>query len=383
MNEYLGGYQYLKPTASSSTTLQFFPTAEGYVEPASSFKYVFQYKDHLGNVRLSYKDSDGNGSIASSEILEENNYYPFGLKHMGYGPAIVSTNPGLKYKYNGKELQDEIGLGVYAYGWRDYDPAIGRFLKIDRFAEKYMERTPYNYAANNPVYYVDVAGDSLYVTHRKGFLGLGGKETLKYENGNLYNRDGSAYGGKVNGFLKKTVDALSSITATAEGSSAVTELQNSNNNFTIVKSSQNSFVADNSRNSFANIPQIQALVPNLSSTGSGGTIKFNPSTTTSGFNTLGNTERPGYVGLAHEMFHGRDSNQGVLYPSNNYNTYNATDNGLKKSEWRAVYYENILRRQAGLPLRTSYGIQLTPSGPQPMGPNMLNSNNQPINVPIR
>src|SRR5690606_18914483 len=129
---------------------------------------------------------------------------------------------------------------------------------------------------------------------RKGFLGLGGKETLKYENGNLYSRDGSAYGGRVNGFLKKTVDALSSITATAEGSSAVTELQNSNNNFTIVKSSQNSFVADNSRNSFANIPQIQALVPNLSSTGSGGTIKFNPSTTTSGFNTLGNTERPGY-----------------------------------------------------------------------------------------
>jgi hypothetical protein len=254
---------------------------------------------------------------------------------------------------------------------------------MDRFSEKYMERTPYNYAANNPVYYVDVAGDSLYIKHNKGFLGLGGKETLKYENGNLYNKDGSAYEGKVKGFLKETVDALSSTNSTAEGSSVVTELQNSSNNFTIAKSSVNSFTPDSSRNSFANIPELQALVPNLSSTGSGGTINFNPSKTTSGFNTLGNTERPGYVGLAHEMFHGRDSNQGVLYPSNDYNTYSATNNGLNKSEWRAVYYENILRSQAGLPLRTSYGIEITPSGPQPMAPNMLNSGNQPINVPIR
>ena len=287
------------------------------------------------------------------------------------------------YKYNGKELQTELGQNVYAYGWRDYDPAIGRFNRIDRFAEKYMDRNPYNYGANNPVYYIDVAGDSLYIKHNKGFLGLGGKETLKYENGNLYNKDGSAYEGKVKGFLKKTVDALASTSSTAEGSSVVTELQNSNNDFTIVKSSENSFVPDSSRNSFANIPELQALVPNLSSTGSGGTINFNPNTTSSGFNTLGNTDRPGYVGLAHEMFHGRDSNQGVLYPSNDYMTYRATVNGLKKSEWRAVYYENILRSQAGLPLRTSYGIQLTPSGPQPMAPNMLNSNNQPINVPIR
>lgn len=54
-----------------------------------------------------------------------------------------------------------MGLNVYAYGWRDYDPAIGRFTKIDRFAEKYFSVSSYNYAGNNPVLFVDIAGDSI------------------------------------------------------------------------------------------------------------------------------------------------------------------------------------------------------------------------------
>lgn len=104
------------------------------------------------------------------------------------------------------------------------------------------------------------------------------------------------------------------------------------------------------------------------SKGSGGTIYFNPSTTTSGFNTAGNRNRPSYIGLAHEMFHGRDANQGVLYNSKSYTnpisggTYQSTHQGLLKAEWRAVYYENVLHGQAGLPLRTHYGLQQTPNG---------------------
>ncbi|MGZ7223051.1 hypothetical protein ACXWPH_10650, partial [Streptococcus pyogenes] len=74
----LYGFQYL------NGVLQFFPHAEGYVKPTgtNSYLYVYQYKDHLGNVRLSYADCNGDGEInPATEILEENNYYPFGLKH--------------------------------------------------------------------------------------------------------------------------------------------------------------------------------------------------------------------------------------------------------------------------------------------------------------
>jgi hypothetical protein len=44
-----------------------------------------------------------------------------------------------------------------------YDPALGRFMVQDRFAEKYHTMTPYQYAANNPVLMIDINGDSTYV----------------------------------------------------------------------------------------------------------------------------------------------------------------------------------------------------------------------------
>ena len=68
--EYVGGYVY------ENNTLNFIPHAEGYIDMTSAAKdYIFQYKDHLGNIRLSYKKGEGN----TPEIISENNYYPFGL----------------------------------------------------------------------------------------------------------------------------------------------------------------------------------------------------------------------------------------------------------------------------------------------------------------
>ncbi|MGV7106198.1 DUF6443 domain-containing protein [Flavobacterium sp. U410] len=148
-----GGFQYLE------TKLNYFPHPEGYVTIVDDkFRYVYNYTDHLGNVRLSYSDADADGAIDSHEIMEENNYYPFGLKHQGYNSDMVLSS---NYKYNSKEFQDELGLNVYAYGWRDYDPAIGRFNKMDRFSEKYYPLTPYGYAGNNPIIFNDIQGDSI------------------------------------------------------------------------------------------------------------------------------------------------------------------------------------------------------------------------------
>lgn len=63
-----------------------------------------------------------------------------------------------KYKYNGKEHQDELGLGLYDYGFRNYDPALGRWLNPDPLSEEYSSWSPYNYAVNNPVYFLDPNG---------------------------------------------------------------------------------------------------------------------------------------------------------------------------------------------------------------------------------
>ena len=148
------------------------------------FNYVYNYTDHLGNIRMSYSLDKIDNVL---KILEENHYYPFGLKHTNYNsdkkkyveleigdpeydpgefgkkikPAPLTDAVLYKYKYNGKEYQDELGLNMYDYGMRNYDPAIGRFMKIDRFAEKYVDASPYHYSANSPVAFRDIAGDSI------------------------------------------------------------------------------------------------------------------------------------------------------------------------------------------------------------------------------
>lgn len=42
-----------------------------------------------------------------------------------------------------------------------YDAQIGRFHVQDRFADKYVNFNPYQYAINNPLKYVDINGDSV------------------------------------------------------------------------------------------------------------------------------------------------------------------------------------------------------------------------------
>ncbi|WP_294279243.1 RHS repeat-associated core domain-containing protein [uncultured Chryseobacterium sp.] len=138
------------PMPSKTADLQFFPTAEGFYDYQKD-QYIYQHRDHLGNVRVSY----GRNSSGVLEILDNNDYYPFGLNHLKSGTAFFGQGSYKSYKYSSKELQE---TGMYSYGWRDYMPDIGRWNGIDQLAEKYLSTSTYAYVANNPVSYADVDG---------------------------------------------------------------------------------------------------------------------------------------------------------------------------------------------------------------------------------
>lgn len=160
--DYVNGFQY------TDNVLKFFPHPEGYVEfKNNQYLYTYQYKDHLGNVRLTYRDGFKNhatqenpkdGIIQVNEIIEKSDYYPFGLKQKGNDLADYSVINKYKYAYGGKELNDELGLDLYDFGARNYDAAIGRWLNADPLAENSRRWTPYNYAYNNPIIFVDPDG---------------------------------------------------------------------------------------------------------------------------------------------------------------------------------------------------------------------------------
>ena len=190
---YRDGFQYSKRN-NEALKLQFFPTAEGYVKAvyegtstSPRFQYVYNYTDHLGNIRLSYLDADDNGTInASTEIIEEDNYYPFGLKQQGYNNVAPVLDRSYKYKYNGKELQEEFGLNWYDYQARNYDPATGRWMNIDPLSEMSRRFSPYTYALDNPVFFVDP--DGMLATPPGDFYNEKGKKI-----GNDGIKDGKVY----------------------------------------------------------------------------------------------------------------------------------------------------------------------------------------------
>lgn len=95
-------------------------------------------------------------------ILEENHYYAYGLKIAALSSRKLADSreghAGNFNLYNDKELFEEADLGWYDYGFRHYDPQIGRFPQFDPLTDAYPYYTPYQYAGCEPIANIDMDG---------------------------------------------------------------------------------------------------------------------------------------------------------------------------------------------------------------------------------
>ncbi|MGB5927962.1 MAG: RHS repeat-associated core domain-containing protein, partial [Cyclobacteriaceae bacterium] len=182
--------------AFEQLTLDFIPEKEGYL-----FVYVSNEEPVGRDVYFDDLKIVHNQSI----IAQTDSYYPFGLSH-GNMSMVREGRSKNQFLYNGKELVEGFDLGWYDYGARMYDPQLGRFFTQDRFTEKYFDFSPYQYAANNPILYIDINGDSLSVNGTASATqqftdlankGLGGSASVSV------GKDGNVSLSKKNGKMNK------------------------------------------------------------------------------------------------------------------------------------------------------------------------------------
>ncbi|KIA91881.1 hypothetical protein OC25_18990 [Pedobacter kyungheensis] len=152
---YLGGIQY-SGSGSNTPSLDFIQSGEGrMINNGGTFIYQYDLTDNLGNVRATIDADPADVTQQTARVIQENSFYAFGMVMPNAALNYVSGTKN-NYLYNGKELQD--ALGVYDYGARMYDPAIGRWNGFDPMAERHFEQGAYNYVLNNPVRLMDLLG---------------------------------------------------------------------------------------------------------------------------------------------------------------------------------------------------------------------------------
>lgn len=291
-------------------------------------RYEWSLADHLGNLRLSFAATNG-----VAQLVQAQDYDPWGWELPG---TISAGNPSNKFKFNGIEQQSETGL--YMALFRSLDPTIGRWLSVDPRPTHYA--SPFMAMNNNPIRMADPMGDTVRVD--AGKIGQ-----LTYSNGNLFNKDGTSYTGKVNGFLRSTVNALNQIGQGQTGSRLLSGLQSSKLNFTIQRG-ENKFV----ESSRVDAQGVRLGIEGRRS-GSGGVVNWEPSNTSGGPDLKGSAVRPAYVGLSHELGHAEMSRQGRS-DFRSIDVAELASQGRTMDEYNAMYFENFIRAEHGLLLRKGY-----------------------------
>jgi RHS repeat-associated protein len=124
-----------------------------YTAREEGYAYVFVSNENPTLVEAYFDDVTF--TYTPGNLVQYNEYYPFGLNTSNSWTRENVT--GNNFQYNqGTELNPS--SGYYDLFFRNFDPALGRFVQVDPLASLYHNQTPYQYGNNDPVYWSDPSG---------------------------------------------------------------------------------------------------------------------------------------------------------------------------------------------------------------------------------
>lgn len=172
---YDGAFEYMKKVSGSNTyeknythiegaaTVRTLPTGGSGFPGDIADDVVYNLGDNIGSINVRLGSTGG--------LIDREEYYPF-------GDTSLRTFTYKRYRYVNKQKDSESGL--YYYGARYYASWTCRFISVDPLANEYADLTPYNYAGNRPINYVDINGEQSDGNNKTVGNGDGGSDSSTY-----------------------------------------------------------------------------------------------------------------------------------------------------------------------------------------------------------
>ena len=180
-------------------------------------EYEYNIKDHLGNLRVAFRDS-----LGVAKITQHNAYGIFGeeLPSISYFKAQWKKD---EFRFTGQENLPE--TGYTDFGARFYDNIVPRFITIDPLTEVSRRFSPYTYANNNPLRFTDPDGmmavpiDDYYDNQTAKYLGSDGASTNNNRliSASSYSQISQANGGTISATATSSLQSGSKVITINEG----------------------------------------------------------------------------------------------------------------------------------------------------------------------
>ncbi|MEP1790270.1 hypothetical protein [Reichenbachiella sp.] len=122
---------------------------------ATEAGYVYIYLSNEEGTPIDVFFDDFTVTQHHTPIVSKDDYYPFGLTFNSYSRATSTPN---KWKFQGQEHVDALGVNWDSFKWRNHQPDIGRFFNIDPLSEKFYYNSPYAFSENKVTSHIELEG---------------------------------------------------------------------------------------------------------------------------------------------------------------------------------------------------------------------------------